>query len=617
MSSPLRSRKRGSTVIWGLMALLILGLGGFGARNFGGNVRALGSVGDREIDVRDYARALRRELQAASAQVGSTLSFEQAQALGIDRAVQGQVVATTALDDEAGRIGLSVGDAEVRRRLTGIAAFQGPDGSFDRDTYALALKQEGFGEREFEAKVRDEAARTVLQGAVLGATVAPEPLVGRLAAWVTETRDFTVAELIASDLAEPVPEPDAAALKAYYEAHPDDFTRPETRHITYVWLSPESLADQVQLDEAALRKSYDERIAEFVSPERRLVERLVFATEDEARAAKARLDAGEATMEDLAKDRGLALADLDLGEVTKEDLGAAGDAVFALTEPGVVGPLPSDLGPALFSMNAILAAQETTFEEARDDLAAEATTDQARRMIAEDQAGIEDLLASGATLEEVAKEKGMELGTIDFAAGTEEGIAAYSAFRDAATSVKVEDFPTLGQLDDGGVFALRLDKIDPPALRPLEEVREDAVAGWQREETRRRLVALGGEIKAKLEAGTPLSATGLVTTRFEGFARNGFIADTPEEVATTVFRLAEGGAGVVESPSRVHLVSVTGVHAADAASEEVVRVREAVEAELGQSLAADMFQLFTQGVEARVGIRLDPAAINAVHAQMN
>ena len=97
MSTPLRSKKRGSTVIWALMALLVLGLGGFGARNFGGSVRSIGSVGDREIDVNDYARALRREMQAASAQVGQSLSFEQAQTLGLDQQVQAQVLATAAI----------------------------------------------------------------------------------------------------------------------------------------------------------------------------------------------------------------------------------------------------------------------------------------------------------------------------------------------------------------------------------------------------------------------------------------------------------------------------------------------------------------------------------------
>ena len=120
-----------------------------------------------------------------------------------------------------------------------------------------------------------------------------------------------------------------------------------------------------------------------------------------------------------------------------------------------------------------------------------------------------------------------------------------------------------------------------------------------------------------MEAGTPLASSGLVTTRFADFARGGIIADTPAEVANEAFSLPEGGAAVVATPGRVHLVSVTAVHAADAAGEEVVAMREVIETQVGQSLAADMFQLFAQGIEARAGIRLNPAAINAVHAQMN
>ncbi len=617
MSNPLRSKKRGNTIVWILMAMLILGLGGFGARNFGGSVQSIGTVGDREIDVRDYARALQREISAVSAQVGQPLSFEQAQALGIDQAVQARVLASAALDNEADRIGLSVGDEEVRKRLMAVPAFQGIDGKFDRDTYALTLKQEGLSEGEFETKLRDEAARTLIQGAVLGGTAAPETYVARIAAWATETRSFTLAELIASDLPEPVPAPDDAAIQAFYDAHPDAFTRPETRRITYVWLSPDMLSKDVTLDEAALQAAYADRIDEFVTPERRLVERLVYPDEASAEAAKARYDAGEATFEDLAKERGLALTDIDLGEMSKDALGAAGDAVFALDAPGVVGPLPSDLGPALFAMNGILAAQETTFEEARDDLAAEASLDKARRLVADKSNEIEDLLASGATLEEVAKESGMDLGTIDFSDGTEDGIAAYSAFRDAAKGVKAEDFPTLVPLDDGGVFALRLDGIDPPALRPLDEVRDDVIAGWTTDETHARLVKLAEDVQAKVAGGASLESTGLVTTRYEDFARGGFITDTPPEVAKKAFELSEGGAAVVDSSERVHVISLTGIKAADPTSDEVVQTRDAIDAQLGQSLAQDMFQLFTQAIEAEAGIRLDAAAINAVHAQMN
>ncbi len=303
--------------------------------------------------------------------------------------------------------------------------------------------------------------------------------------------------------------------------------------------------------------------------------------------------------------------------MSKDALGAAGEAVFALTEPGVVGPIESDLGPALYAMNGILEAQEISFEEARDDLSSEAATDKARRLVADKSSPIEDLLASGASLEEVAKETGMELGTIAFSAGTEDGIAAYTAFREAAKAVKAEDFPVLASLDDGGVFALRLDGIDPPALRPLDEVRDQVVTAWTAAETHARLVKLAEDVQAKVAAGASLESTGLVATRYEDFARGGFIADTPSAVAEKPFTLGDGEVAVVDSTDRVHLVALTAIRAADPTSDEVVQTREALEAQLGQSLAQDMFQLFTQAMEAEAGIRLDAGAINAVHAQMN
>lgn len=617
MSNPLRTKKRGNTLIWALMAMIMLGLGGFGASNFGGSTQSIGSVGDREIEPRDYARALNREMQATSAQIGQPVNFVTAQQLGIDQNVLARLLASAALEGEAARIGLSVGDNAVLDRLNSFNAFNGLDGKFDREAYRLALQREGMTEGEFEAKLRDEAARTILQGAALAATAAPAVLDDRITSWGMETRDFTLAELIPSDLPAPVAAPTEEQVKAYYDAHPEPYTRPETRRITYVWLSPDMLAGKVQLDEAALRKSYEERIKEFVTPERRLVEKLVYPDMATAEAAKARLDKGEVDFAGLAKERGLELSDIDLGEVSKDDLGKAGDAVFALTAPGVAGPIDTDLGPALFSMNGILDAQQVSFEEARDDLSQEASFDQARRVIAEQNDKLQDLLASGASLEDVVKESDMQLFTIAFDATTQDGIAAYAPFRDAALKAKVDDFPTLTPLDDGGVFALRLDGIDPPALKPLDEVRDQVVADWTKDETHAALVRLATETAAKLTDPAALESSGLVTTRYADFARGGFIDGAPPEVAQEVFRMAPGKTGVVEAKGQVFVVGLTKVNAVDPADADVAQFRKQVNEQLSQAMAQDMFQLFTQSVENRAGIQLDQAAIAAVNAQMN
>lgn len=617
MSTPLR-KKRANTVIWVLMALLILGLGGFGATNFGGSLRSIGAVGDREIPLNDYARALNGEIARVSRQIGQPVSLEMAQTLGIDRAVQAQLLAGAALDHEAARLGLSVGDGEVRQRILAVPAFQGLDGKFDRDTYALALRQQGMSEGEFEAQLRAEAARALLQGAVQAGAAAPETLVDRMAAFVTETRSFTVAELTASDLPEPVPAPSEEALMAHYAAHPADFTRPETRRISYVWLSPDDLLDEVPIDEAALKAAYEARIDEFVTPERRLVERLTYPSREEAETAKARFDAGGVSFADLAAERGLTLADVDLGEVSRADLGPAADAVFALTAPGVAGPVETDLGPALFAMNGILEAQEITLDQARDELSGEVAMDRARRMIAERSDGIEDQLAGGATLEEVAAAETMTLGSIDYSAGTEDGIAAYPAFREAAEKVTAEDFPTLVALDDGGVFALRLDGIDPAAVRPFAEVKDAVATAWTAAEIHTRLAALGAEITAQIDNGATLASTGLITTRYDTMARDGFIDATPAAVIEAAFGIEAPGQGtVVEAEGRVHVVVLDAVHAARPDSEDFTRAKSAFENQLAQSIAQDLFEAYTRGIEAEAGITLNPVALDAVHVQMN
>ncbi len=81
---------------WILLGFLFLGLAGFGAANLGGSVQSIGAVGDRDIPVTTYARALQNELRATEAQFGQQLSMQQAQAFGITNRVLSRVVIETA-----------------------------------------------------------------------------------------------------------------------------------------------------------------------------------------------------------------------------------------------------------------------------------------------------------------------------------------------------------------------------------------------------------------------------------------------------------------------------------------------------------------------------------------
>ena len=73
--------------VWVILALLIVGLAGFGATNLSGTVRSVGAVGDKQIDVQRYVRALQEEMRRVQQQVGQPISFQQAEAFGIDQQV--------------------------------------------------------------------------------------------------------------------------------------------------------------------------------------------------------------------------------------------------------------------------------------------------------------------------------------------------------------------------------------------------------------------------------------------------------------------------------------------------------------------------------------------------
>lgn len=615
MSTKLRSHGK-STVVWIMLAMIILGLGGFGVRNFSGQIQSIGSVGDTQISVNDYAREFRAEMNAAAQQIGQPLSKNDALNLGIDRAVQGRLFGEAALAEMARRLDLSVGDAEVSHQVTSARGFQGPDGKFDRETYKMALRQEGYTEAQFETRLRADISRSILQGAVAGGVVAPGALTDAYTTYLAEGRNLAYAEITPADLTEQPAAPDEATLKAWYDSHIDQFTKPETREISYVWLTPEMLRDKATVDDATLQATYQERINDYVQPERRHVLKLVFPTDEEAQAGMDKIDRGEASLTELAQERGLSATDIDLGEVSKADLGAAGEAVFALQTPGVVGPIDTDLGPAIFKMDGITAAETTSFEEAKPDLLAELSMDRARRMIGDMTADLEDKLASGATLEDMAKETDMQQGHISMAPDTQDGIAAYESFRTAAAKVTAEDFPELGNLEDGGVFALRLDGTTPAAPIPFDEVKDKVAASWTAAELVRLKTARAEAVVADVAAGKELGAQGLLVTRSGAVARTGFIEGVPPSLTTTAFATEPGKAATVVSGDQVYVVEVAQVIPADPANPDVMRMHDTLATRLGQSIGDDLIDSFARAAQAEAGITLDSTAISAVQAQI-
>ena len=600
------------TAVWALMALLILGLGGFGAINLSGNLRSIGSVGDKSISVDQYARQLQQEIRAIEAQTGESLSFARAQEMGLDRAVLQRIVRNRALDHEADEMGLSIGDATLRDEIVAISAFQGIDGNFDREGYRFALQQSGMSEAEFERSIREEAARGLLQRAVLGGVSMPDTYARTLVDYVAEQRSFTWARLSESDLDTPVAAPTEEELQAYSDANTDDFMLPASKSITYAWLRPEDLLDEIEVPEEELRAEYDARSDEYDQPERRLVERLVFANEEAATQAAAALEVDGTTFEALVEERGLALADVDMGDVAKSDLDAAGDAVFGAQSGDIVGPLPTSLGPALFRVNAVLPAQNVPFEEAREVLEETLAISRATRAVEARAQEIDDRLAGGATLEDLAEETKMNLGTIDWTQESSEGIAAYGAFREAAASLSADAFPQIDQLEDGGVFAMRLDETKPERPEPFEQARDAVETAWRDAQIVEALTAKAESLTGTLAEADGFEAAGLTPQLGEGMTRSSYVDGTPDDFMDQVFDLEEGGVAVLPAGDSVVVLRLDAVTPAGE-DDQTQALMTRLSQQLDQALAQGLFDIYSNAVMRDADPQIDQRAVSAVH----
>ncbi|SHG36562.1 SurA N-terminal domain-containing protein [Cognatishimia maritima] len=605
------------TMVWILMGMLILGLGGFGITNLGGAVQSVGKVDGKPVSVNDYYRAVQQELDAIQAQTGQRITFAQAQQFGLHQQVLARLVNQRALDAEAERLGLSMGDENLRDQIVNISAFQGLDGSFDREAYRFALQNSGLNERAFEDSLREDAARTLLQSAIIGGVDMPDAYAEALARYLGEQRSFSYATLTEADLDAEIAAPDEAALQAHYDANQSNFMQPATRDITYAWIAPAMLLDSVEVDEASLQALYEDRSAEFNQPERRLVERLVYGTAADAETALAKITASETTFDDEVTARGLELADVDMGDVTQSALGAAGEGVFAADTGDVVGPFQTDLGPALFRVNAILEAQSVTFEEVEADLRDELATDRARRVIEAQINTVDDLLAAGATLEDVAAETDLELGSIKFHVGSEDAIAGYADFRAAAQRIQDGDFPEVTTLDDGGIFALRLDGTSEAAPIPFADAREAVEADWRATAVREALKAQADSLIERMKAGEDIITLRLIVAQEQDLTRNDFLPDVPATLLETVFGMDQGDIEAVAGNGSYLIVELDDIAAADLSAGENTTIVNLIGQQVSQSLTQDILDAYSNFIRSRAEIEIDQGALAAVHAQLN
>jgi peptidyl-prolyl cis-trans isomerase D len=419
-----------------------------------------------------------------------------------------------------------------------------------------------------------------------------------------------------------IPQPTAEELKGYHGENTERFTAPEYRAMTAVVLRAEDLAKEVAVSEEEIQQAYDERVAEFTRPESRSLQQMVFTTEEEAKQAHAEITGG-ADFVQVAQDRaGLSADAVEVGTMTRQELlPPLADAAFALAEGGVSLPVQSPLGWHLIKVTKILPEETQSVDEVREQIAAELAHEKAADSLYRIGNDLQDSLAGGASLEEAASQLKiplLRLARIDAQGLDAEGNPVPDVPEQLIAlgfTLGLGEESVLTDIDTGGYFIVRIDEIIPPALKPLDAVRDQVAEGIIAERRAQAAAHQAEALAERIRAGDDLAAqarsAGLSVLTTDAFARAGAPpADLPAPLIEALFAAERGDAVVVKGAEASYVARVTNVIEADpsAAPDEL----KALADDLQASLETDILVQYLNALRQRYPVETNAQVMDAL-----
>lgn len=611
-------------IILGLLALTFVvffgnSFVGSGGGFFGGGNTAIVEVGDVGYTAYDISEEFGRQIQRAQANPRfAGLTQEQAIQLGMLDQTINQIVARTLVDIAADDLGIVAGDGDVSALVRQLPQFQNTAGRFDRIRFESYLRANRISEQQYINQLRGDLVRSQLIGTLNAGVKVPATLVDRFYRYNAERRVADIVVIDAASLTD-IPLPDEAQIGAFFEASKKIFEAPEYRSGTMVSLTLEQFAEEIGVSDEEIAAAYEARRGEFITPERRQIETVLFASKEEAEKAQARILAGE-TFKTVAEDIA-GLPPVDLGLVAREDVPVEelGSAAFAMSDPGVSVPIESPFGWNLVRVVAISPASEKSLAEATPDLRRAVALDRARDDIFEVLEAFEDALAGGATLEEAATETGLNVKKIgpfarDGSTPTEN--AATNPDHEAIAALFEGERGDAGRVverDNGGFLAVRIEEVQAPRIPSLADIRDKVVAAWTQEQRLLEAEKIAAEIadRARETSLTAAAAkTGYTAARTEPFDRIGQGADIAVEAIEPLFAAASGEIVKAVTTNGAIVAQLVEIIAPPSAAPE----RERLQGAIAQSISDDIQAQLVNALRAQNEVDIDAAALQRLFA---
>ena len=612
-----------SWVVKILFGLLILSFGLWGINDIflGERDPTVATVAGTKIPLSQLNDGVKQEIERFQPIFGGALDSQQAKQLGlVDQALE-RLIDRAVFNKAANDLGLAVGDQMVLRHIQNEPAFRNALGQFDRSYLQQVLMANNLTEERYVALLRRDLATRQLAGVVGIDAPVPTVLAESLHRYREESRIADSVVVPANTATTPAP-PDEATLAEYYKANSDRFIAPEYRSVSYVAIDPAALAEEIEVSDERLRSEYAARINDFTLRERRDVDQLVLRDEGDAKRIADLMGQGR-SLDAAIKESKVTTQIIKLGWVERADLlGEIAAPVFALKAGQHSAPLKSPLGWHIVRVNGAEEGRVRSFEEVRDQLRKDVAGREAGDAAHNLSIKLEDALAGGASLEEAANQIGMKVAKLPpvesngltEAGKTAPGLPPDAVFLRTVFATPENQESTMLELANNVFAVLHVDKVQPAAAKPLEQIKNDLIASWQDEQRRaaaeKRAQALLDKVKGGQTITAAAAADKLAVKTTPAFTRatHESEAGLPEAIKADVFSLQPGEAVIGESREGYVVAVLKEVRPAPALADEA---RSRLGDQLAQSIAGDLLDQFAGALRQRYDVEIDRSVIDS------
>ncbi len=507
-----------------VLGLIILPFALWGVSSYeksGNSAEVVATVNGAKITQQEFENALRQQQDRMRKQLGANFDMAILDTPEMKRALIDNLVAQRLRVERAKAEGLVVSDDQVAQLIGGIEAFQ-DGGKFDKKRYETVLAAQNMSPRMFETRLRDELLGQEMQDAYAQNGFATNVVADNIAHLNEQQRVVRVAPVQFQQFISQA-KVDEAELKKYYEQNPKEFQVQEQAKVEYAKFSADDLLAKVEVAPADAQKYYDEHSGEFGTPEERRAAHILItvsatATQAEQDAAKAKAEQvlqqvkqNPAKFAELAKqlsqDPGSAANGGDLGFFGHGQMVKPfEEATFALKPGEISGLVKSDFGYHIIKLTAIKPARVSAFGEVREAIVGKLRQQKATDIFAEmaekfSNAAYEqsDTLKPAADLVGVKIEKSGWLNKDSVAGGLWTAKMLQAIFNDEV--VKNKRNTAAVEVAANTLVAARILEYKPASVRAFDEVQEMIRQKLLREQALALAVKQGKAMLEQLQSG--------------------------------------------------------------------------------------------------------------------